>query len=438
MTLSRRTFSLATASILVCPSAKALGRIPYGGELSTAIPWSLSGVDPHELNDPIAAFLGPALFEPLFAFDSQNRPYPTLASSWPTSEGDQVVVRLRSLRWSNGARFIASDVAWSLERSRRLGARGLLAGWGRFEAPNATTLAVRGGSPEALMQALASPLCAVTSRAFHPARPVGCGPFRARFEGGRLLLTRNSYAARGPAFLDQIEVRSARDLADALRQFEAGQCNLGWFGRGLHEPRPGSRMVDAGHAGWVVLHSGQRAASWGRPGVVPSLLATLDPGVLERFGLSRSPSTAKAAAYGGPSCELFVRNDAAYLVELATTLASLLSTPSGNISVRPVSPQELATVKRERQFGFLLDHVRPLGPTAAQHQLSLLSEGNLARNPPRLPPSLGLEQVADFATRRLSLGVVGSLRLRLASLPEIQGLEQGNFGDVWWARPRAR
>src|SRR5690606_32537290 len=102
------------------------------------------------------------------------------------------------------------------------------------------------------------------------------------------LLTRNPYAARGPAFLDQLEVRSARDLADALRQFEAGQCNLGWFGRGLHEPRAGSAMVDAGHAGWVVLHSGVHAGKWGQPGIVPSLLATLDPAVLDRFGLVHS------------------------------------------------------------------------------------------------------------------------------------------------------
>src|SRR5690606_20350814 len=114
--------------------------------------------------------------------------------------------------WSNGQRLTAHDVAWSLERSRRLGARGLLAGWSRFIATSATEFTVRGGSPQQLMQALASPLCAVTSRAFHPMQPVGCGPFRGRFAGDKLLLTRNPYAARGPSFLDQLEVRSARDL----------------------------------------------------------------------------------------------------------------------------------------------------------------------------------------------------------------------------------
>ncbi len=431
MKLTRRALNIALAGALVSRLAAALGRIPYGGQLSTALPWPLLGLDPHELNDPVAAFLGAALFEPLYAHDARNRLYPTLALDQPHPSGDKLSVNLREIYWSTGARISADEVVWSLQRSRRLGGKALLGQFSRFEVTGRTSFAVRGPSPQALMRALSSPLCALIPRAFHPLRPIGCGPFSGRFQAGRLILSRNGYAARGPAFLERMELRSARDLGDALRQFEAGECSVGWFGRGLHEPRPNSNLVDAGHAGWVVLHAGAQLDKWAKPGVVQSLLAAIDAGGLDRFGLRLPPSTAAPAAYGGPSCELLVRGDAPYLVELANSLAAHLSAPGRTVRVRSLDVGQLRDEKTQRRFGFLLDVVRPLGPTPDLHQLSLLSEAGLPYSPPHLPPNVALEHVPDIVTRSLSLGVVGSLRLLLGVTPEINGLQEGSLADAW-------
>src|SRR5690606_38857730 len=138
--------------------AAGLGRIPYGGAIESSLPWELGGVDPHDLNDPVAAFLAPLLFEPLFALDAQGVAYPTLAAALPSRVGDATSVSLRLLRWPNGKVVTAQQVAWSLERSRLRGAKALLAGAGRFEASNDTTVSVSGVTPERLARALASPL----------------------------------------------------------------------------------------------------------------------------------------------------------------------------------------------------------------------------------------------------------------------------------------
>ena len=76
--LGRRAFLTA---VTAAASAGALGRTPYGGRLVLKIPWGLLSLDPHALGDPAAALFAPAIADPLYALDSQQRPYPTLAAA---------------------------------------------------------------------------------------------------------------------------------------------------------------------------------------------------------------------------------------------------------------------------------------------------------------------------------------------------------------------
>src|SRR5690606_26802530 len=99
--LGRRRWLLQASVLAATSSASALGRIPYGGEIQSSLPWDLQSVDPHDLNDPVAAFLAPLLFEPLFGLDG-GQVYPTLAASYPTRIGEAARVELRSMRWPNG------------------------------------------------------------------------------------------------------------------------------------------------------------------------------------------------------------------------------------------------------------------------------------------------------------------------------------------------
>lgn len=430
--IGRREVLLALSGafgVTVASGAAALGRIPYGGKIESSLPWELGAVDPHDLNDPVAAFLAPLLFEPLFGID-QGAAYPTLAASMPTQRADLTQLTLRPLRWPNGKVVTAKQVAWSLERARQRGAKALLAGAGRFEATSETTITVTGIAPDRLARALASPLTAVLSQQATSKDTFGLGPFRGTLTGERAVLTRNPYAARGQPFLERIALRRAPSLGDALRDFEAHENNLGWFGRGLHEPRPGSRLVDTGHAGWVVLHAGQQSGRWARPGAAASLVSTVPQPSVERFGLVPTAAAAAPEPYSGAACTMVVRRDAPYLVELATTLAAILGGAGGLITVSPVSPSELSQLKRSRQFGFLLDQVRALGPTPEEHQLSLLTEAGLPFKPPRLPPGTTTASVPGLVCRSLSLAVVGALHLIWATLPELE-LADGNLANAW-------
>ncbi len=428
--LGRRQWLVQAGSLTLASGATALGRLPYGGVVQSSLPWDLSTVDPHDLNDPVAAFLSPLLFEPLFGTDAQGNVYPTLAANHPTQEGTSTRVELRSLRWPNGKVVTSEQVAWSLERSRQRGAKALFAGVGQFRPAGKGGVLVSGTSPDKLARVLASSLTALLSSKSNPSDTFGLGPFRAQMTGDSALLTRNGFAARGLPFLDRIELRRAPSLADALRDFEAHQNNLGWFGRGLHEPRPNSRLIDSGHAGWVVLHAGQQSGRWARPGAASSLVGTIAAPSLERFGLFPCRQSSLPEPYSGAPCNLVVRRDSPYLVELATTLAAILGGPTGLITVATVSPQDLPQLKRSRQFGFLLDQMRALGPSAEEHQLSLLTEAGLPFKPPRLPPNTHRDDVPALVGPTSSLAVVGALHLLWATLPQLE-LPGGNLANAW-------
>lgn len=432
--MARREWLLRAACLTFGSTALGLGRIPYGGLVQSSLPWDLRTVDPHDLNDPVASFLAPLLFESLFAMSPQGQVYPTLASRYPSREGGDTRFELRPLRWPNGKLVTAEQVVWSLERARQRGAKALFAGFGPFRVAARDALVVAGTTPDNLARALASPLTALVSTQTTSADSFGLGPFRARLTGDRAVLTRNPFAARGLPFLDRIELRRAGSLADALRDFEAHQNNVGWFGRGLHEPRPDSRLVDGGHAGWIVLHAGQQSGRWARPGAASSLVGTIAAPSLERFGISPCRQTSLPEPYSGAPCTLVVRRDAPYLVELATTLAAILGGPTGQITVSAVSPSELTQQKRNRQFGFLLDQVRPLGEAGQEHQLSLLTEAGLPFKPPRLPHNLPIEDVPGHVCASLSLAALGALHLRWATLPDLQ-LAGGDLANAWQVPP---
>src|SRR2546428_425756 len=75
--------------------------------------------------------------------------------------------------------------------------------------------------PGHLARALCSPLVALLPRRFDPGAPDGTGAFRADISPSGISLTRNLNAARGPAFLDAIDIAPAEDLKTSLRSFEA-------------------------------------------------------------------------------------------------------------------------------------------------------------------------------------------------------------------------
>jgi peptide/nickel transport system substrate-binding protein len=414
--------------------ALALGRTPVAGKLVFAVPWPVRSIDPHDLFDPAAALFGHTLFDPLFAVDAGGEPYPTLAAELPNAQGNKTILRLREgLVSAKGQPIGAGDVLFSIERARRAGA---LAWWGDLTMPEVRegdplTLVFAATDPARLARTLSSPLLAVVPRGFDRSDPDGTGAMMAETSDTRLLLRRNPSAARGASFLDQITVEQAPDLSDSLRSFEGNLTDVGWLGSGLHAPRPGAAPFDMGSAGWIVLHTGAEAGTWGAPGTAQRLLDSLPPERLERFALGPVPPATAAGGWGGRPCELLIEEGSAYLDELARTLASLLSRPGHEVTPKTLSAGELARRRSTGNYSLLLGIARPFGRPGMATFIALAAAADpvAALEAARRPPLL-----AGFAprmlTRTLKLGVLGELRILGAHAPDVR-LARSTGGDGW-------
>jgi peptide/nickel transport system substrate-binding protein len=327
--LTRRAALLGALAAGALGSAKvaaARGRIPAGGSVALHLPWPLAAIDPHRIDDATAAILGDALFEPLYAMGPGGALVPALAEAPPSPTRGGLRVAVRSgVRTAYDRRLDARDAQASIARARALGGRGWLAGIPapRLDGRDALVFATSDG--DRLVRALASPLLAVVPEGFSPERPDGSGPFRAERRGDALVLVRSSRAAAGPGFLDEVVVRPSADLATPLRAFEAGEDTVGWLGSGLHEPRSGARPFDFGAVAWALLRTGREAAAWDSPGVAQRLADGIPYARVAYLALGPAWPPAEERGWGGPPCDLFVRDDAPWLVELARAVAATIA-----------------------------------------------------------------------------------------------------------------
>ena len=398
--------------------ALASGRTPYGGRLALHVPWPIASIDPHRIDDAAAALFGEALFESLYARDPSGALVPALAEDDPQPEGATVRVVVRSgVRFASGVPLDARVAAASLRRARARDAAAWLA---EVPAPrvkgDALVFATR--DPHALVRALASPLVAIVPPRFSPERPDGTGPLRAAMQPGALLLARNMLAAGGPSFLDDIEARHAPDLVTSLRAFESGADDLGWLGSFLHAPRPGARAFDAGAVAWAVLRTGREAGALDVPGTAQALADGVPHAALAALVVG-PPWTQGSARWTGAPCDLFVRDDAPWLIEIARAVAVALSSPSHELTPHLAPAAEVAQRRATRAFALMLDVVRPAGPGPFGALVGLATADDptaaaaLVRHPPRgeLPPRV--------ATRTMRLGVVGEIRLQGGRAPDV-------------------
>jgi peptide/nickel transport system substrate-binding protein len=422
--LSRRAFvsaGVALASELALGSARARGRLPVGGKASLHVPWPLAQVDPHAIDDATAAILGGALFETLYAADEAGTVTPQLAEAEPQPEGQSLRVTLRpGVRTASGRAIDAKDVAFSIARARAAGAKAWLTEVPVPKQDGSHALVFAGKDSAKLTRSLASPLVAIVPRTFVPERPDGTGPFRAQRQGDGLALRRNPFAASGPSFLEEVDVHAAQDLAASLSAFESGADDIGWLGSGLHEPRPGSQAFDGGMVAWAVLRTGHDAAGWDAPGVAQRLAAGIAPGRLSYLFLGPAWHQEADDGWGGAPCDLVVRDDAVWLLELARAVAASLSRPSHEVVAKAVPAAELAQRRASRAYVLALDVVRPLAPTPLGALASLSTADNpaAAADAVRFPP-LGLDPSPRALTRTLRVGVVGEVRVQGGRAPAL-------------------
>lgn len=400
--------------------ASARGRMPVGGRISVRVPWPVTTIDPHRLEDAAAAIFGEALFDTLYARDESGAFVPSLAEGDPEPEGASLRVRVRTgLRTAKGRAFEPRDAAAAIARSRGLGGRAWLA-----DVPSpkvdgrSLVFAMRDASR--LVRALASPMVAMVPSGFAAEAPDGTGPFKHTTRGDAVVLVRNTLAARGPAYLEEVVVRGAPDLASSLRAFESGTDDLGWLGSGLHEPRAGSRPYDFGAAAWAVLFTGRDAGTWDAPGVAQRICDGIPPARLSYLALGPAWTTEPEQGWGGPPTSIIVRDDAPWLVELAKAIAATISRPSHEVTARPVPAAEVAQRRNARNHTLALDVVRPVAPGSFAAMVALATADNALRASELVqhPPKLG-EIPPRTMTRTMHCGVVGEIRVQGGRAPDV-------------------
>lgn len=402
---------------LFAAQAHARGRQAVGGRLSFRIPWSIGSCDPHRIDDPFAALFGEALFDTLYATNEAGAIVPSLAEKEPEPIRNGLRITLRGgLRSARGRPITTTDVARSIARARANGAKAWLAD---IPPPIVDPLGISFtyGDAGRLARAFASPLVAIVPDGFSDAAPDGTGPFRFSTRGDAVVLLRNPLAARGPAFLEEIVIRAAPDRSSSLASFEKGADDLGWLEGGLRT-RPDSTDFDLGVVGWSVLHVGQAAQGWDGPGVAQQICDEIPPSRLASFKLGPSWTAADGQGWGGPPAAILVREDAPYLVELAQSIAALVSRPAHEITVRPTPASEIAQRKTSRSYALLLDVVRFLAPGGFGASVALATADNPSRAEALVlhPPKLG-NVPARTLTRTMRLGVVGEIRVLGGRMP---------------------
>jgi peptide/nickel transport system substrate-binding protein len=430
----------AATFAFACEASARLRTSPEG-RISLRLPWPVTSLDPHRIDDVPAAILGDALFDTLYSPTRDDGVFvASLAEAEPYSEGATLRVVLREgIRTAFGRPFSGNAAAAAIARARAMSASAWLA-----DVPppkvHGSSLVFAMRSPERLMRALSSMRVAMVPIGFRPELPDGTGPFRGSYNGSSLVLTRNANAARGPSFLDEVVVRSAADLGESLRAFESGSDDVGWLGEGLHERRPGSHAFDFGVAGFAVLLTGREAGSWDAPGVAQRLCDGIPPSRLAYLGLGAPWKTATELGWGGAPTSLFVREDLPWLVEVGKAAAATLSRPSHEVSLKPVSRVEFTQRREGRNYALALDVVCPFakGPLPALVALATADRAGAASDLVKRPPVLGDVSVRTL-TRTLRCGVVGEVRVQGGSAANVQLVQSaGNASFDFGATTRQR
>lgn len=435
----RAALGAAVASLVALAGGRAAarGRVVPGGRLALRVPWPLDRLDPHDLSSVSSALFGDAVYDTLFARDESGAFVASLAEQDAELVGNEVRVTVREgLKTGKGRAIGARECAASIARARSYGLAGYLAD---VPPPKVDGKVLRFASKDLarITRALASPLSAIVPFGFSPEAPDGTGPFRAQIRDGSLVLSRNVQSARGAAFLDELVVTKAQDLKASLRSFETGADDVGWHGMGLYEPRAGARPFDAGPIGYVALFVGRDAATWDSPGIAQRVCDALPPSRLQEFSLGPAWTLDPGDGWQGPAGSILVRDDAPWLVELARTVAGVLSRPGHELAAKPVGADEIVQKRSSRLYTVVLDVVRPLQHGALGTLVGLVqaSEPARARELALHPPRLG-DVPARTLTRTLRVGVLGEVRAQGGRAPDVLLPPSSQAPGVDWGAAR--
>ncbi len=404
--LSRRQWLLSAAvgsTLSVCAEdGFGLPNVTYGGHLQISLPLGLRTIDPHDPTNLAGAILGSNLFETLYQSTDRGQLYPTLAAALPSLSGSRLRIELRpNLRLSSGKQLTATDVAWSLSRAKKFSS--LLESLGDISAsashPRELWLSSKDVKRAATL--LSSPLAAIMAKDTDLNRPLSTGALQVSSIGSGLVLTRNPFAPRGGSYLSRITVKT-RSALECLRDFEARDSDLGYFGAGLHQMRRDATPYSCGPTGLCLVLCGKSLGSLSQPGAMNESLRYLPETPFKALGLERQ--RADVRPYRGQNFELLVCSEDPWMIAAAEELRAAWSTVTIKVSTAPRHVFE--TRRKAGTFDALLLPwaTRALPPDVIMNDLFALG----GRKAPRGGRVLGAEE----ALRQLSLGLLGTFHAR--------------------------
>ncbi|MFP6683672.1 MAG: hypothetical protein VB934_03130 [Polyangiaceae bacterium] len=418
MSLSRRTFVAAGMGALIARPVEAMGRKPIGGRLRLRWPYATDAIDPHDLFDPLAACLGTAIFNTVYARDSRGRVYSALAAGLPRQESGETTIRLRGgLRSASGRRIDARDLLTSFKRAKGRTAGVFLAMLPslrmRIDPSDALRLRCGRVDPATLAELLCSPLFPLLPGTYDPRRPDGTGGFKATLLADRVTLDRNGFAARGSSFLDGATIRSASDLTSSMRAFEMERDDLGWLGLGLHRDRAKARPFDFGDVGWMVLTTGDRARPLAPPGVAQQLANAVNVEALH-LGLRPREGLQRGMPWLGEPTSLYYEKGSAHLRVVAERVAAQLSSRGHEIRAASIGSARWRRLRQNRDYSLAVQFVRDprLGPWAVRAALAAVDRRRLAEEIVSRKTRRAPARPAHLLTANLRVGVLGALSVR--------------------------
>ncbi|MGC3998133.1 MAG: ABC transporter substrate-binding protein [Anaeromyxobacter sp.] len=249
--------ALALALLLPAPTALAVARPAYGGELRLLLPAVPRAVEPGRAVEPADVLLMRALHATPLELDADGRLVPGLLEEVPAPQVGGRAFRLRlrpGLRFSDGTPLGAQDVAASLARLLRRDVPGawvalpILGADALLDGRAAALAGVQVLSDRELLVTLAFPLpewpwaLAAPAAAVTSPRGAGAGPFRlVSLDAGGARLAQNPEHHRGRPFADALWLGAA-DARAAARALERGEVD------GVLRPEAASPDAVAGPA----------------------------------------------------------------------------------------------------------------------------------------------------------------------------------------------
>jgi peptide/nickel transport system substrate-binding protein len=187
-----------------------------------------------------------------------------------------------------------------------------------------------------------------------------------------------------------------------------------------------------------VLRTGHEAAALDVPGMAQALADGVRYEALAPLVIGARWAAAPAEWSGAP-CDLHVRDDAPWLIEVARAVAASLSAPSHEVTARPTPAAEIAQRRASRELALMIDVVRPCGPDDYASLLALAAADDprtamaVATHPPHRAPA------PRAATRTLRVGVLGEIRVQGGRAPDVTlALAGPGAGVDWGGSYRAR